>query len=172
MSRVQGFPPIAARHATILILGSMPGEASLRARQYYAHPQNLFWRLIGELLAVDPAAPYRQRTQALTRSGIALWDVLQSCTRQGSLDSAIDDATLVANDFAAFFRRHPRIAKVCFNGAKAEACFRRHVMPVMPVMPGLSATGRVNHTVVPVPSSLSTPTSSASPRLANWRCSS
>lgn len=129
MRQVQCFAPIEDAEARILILGSMPGAASLRAGQYYAHPQNLFWRIMGELLAIDPAAPYAQRVQALKSAGIALWDVLRSCHRMGSLDSGIDDATLVPNDFATFFRHHPKINRVFFNGAKAEACFRKQVLP-------------------------------------------
>lgn len=131
MRHIQSFPPIEKADARILILGSMPGEASLKAGQYYAHPQNLFWRIMGELLGTDPAAPYPQRVQALKSARIALWDVLHSCRRKGSLDSSIDDASLVPNDFAAFFRHHPRITRVFFNGAKAEACYRKHVRPVI-----------------------------------------
>lgn len=130
MRHIQSFAPIEKADAKILILGSMPGEASLRAGQYYAHPQNLFWRIMGELLGTDPSVPYEQRIQALKSARIALWDVLHSCRRKGSLDSSIDDASLVPNDFAAFFRHHPKITRVFFNGAKAEACYRRHVRPV------------------------------------------
>jgi len=107
----------------------MPGEASLRANQYYAHPRNLFWRIMGELLETDPALPYSQRVQALKSARIALWDVLRSCRRKGSLDSNIDHESLVPNDFAAFFLRHPQITRVFFNGAKAEECYRKHVLP-------------------------------------------
>jgi len=127
MRHIQSFPPIEQADARILILGSMPGEASLSAGQYYAHPRNLFWRIMGELLGFDPAAPYSQKAQALKSARIALWDVLRSCRRKGSLDSGIDDESLVPNDFAAFFRQHPRITRVFFNGAKAEACYHKHV---------------------------------------------
>ncbi|WP_435627649.1 DNA-deoxyinosine glycosylase [Candidatus Ferrigenium straubiae] len=129
MRHIQSFPPIERADARILILGSMPGEASLRAGQYYAHPQNLFWRIMGELLGVDPALPYEQRVEALKAAGIALWDVLHSCRRKGSLDSDIDNGSLAPNDLAAFFRRHSKITRVFFNGAKAEECYRRHVLP-------------------------------------------
>ena len=131
MPRVQSFPPIAGAKARVLILGSMPGKASLAAGQYYAHAQNLFWRILGDITGADPAAPYATRARALKSRGIALWDVLASCAREGSLDSAIDDASISANDFAAFYRTHPRIAQVFFNGAKAEACYRMHVLPVL-----------------------------------------
>lgn len=131
MTRVRSFPPIAEAGARILILGSMPGRASLMAGQYYAHAQNLFWRILAEITGAGPDLPYAIRAQALTRSGIALWDVLASCARVGSLDSAIDEATIRANDFASFYRDHPGIAQVFFNGAKAEACYRRHVRPLL-----------------------------------------
>jgi hypoxanthine-DNA glycosylase len=107
----------------------MPGTASLAAAQYYAHPQNLFWRILGDITGADPALPYASRIRALKSCGIALWDVLASCAREGSLDSAIDDSSVCANDFLAFYRGHPRIAQLFFNGAKAEACYRKHVLP-------------------------------------------
>jgi double-stranded uracil-DNA glycosylase len=139
MPHVQSFAPIADAKARVLILGSMPGKASLAARQYYAHPQNLFWRILGKLTGAAPALPYAARARALKSRGIALWDVLESCAREGSLDSAIDDASISANDFASFYRGHPRIAHVFFNGAKAEACYRKHVLPLLgdaPAPPG------------------------------------
>jgi len=125
--RVRSFPPVETAGARVLILGSMPGAASLRAGQYYAHPQNLFWKIICDLLGAGPDLGYAARVQLLKSSGIALWDVLASCEREGSLDSAIDDASIVPNDFAAFYRRHPGVRHVFFNGAKAEAAYVRHV---------------------------------------------
>ena len=129
MPHVKSFAPVENADAKILILGSMPGEASLRADQYYAHPRNLFWRIMGELANANPDLPYNQRVQALKAAGIALWDVLRSCRRKGSLDSSIDDSSLVPNDFEDFFRRHPQITHVFFNGSKAEQCYRKYVMP-------------------------------------------
>lgn len=126
---IHGFPPIAAPNATLLILGSMPGKASLLANQYYAHPRNTFWPIMGELFGAGPDMPYGQRVRVLKHAGIAVWDVLASCTRGSSLDSDIDEDSIVPNDFASFFRTHPRIERVFFNGAKAEASFRRHVLP-------------------------------------------
>jgi hypoxanthine-DNA glycosylase len=130
--RVRCFPPVADAGATRLILGSMPGVASLRAGEYYAHPRNQFWRILGELLGVDPAAPYADRVAALTAAGIALWDVLQSCSRAGSLDAAIERGSIVPNDFAAFFAGHPRVRHVYFNGSTAEQYFSRRVLPLVP----------------------------------------
>ena len=126
-ARVRSFAPIAGRGARILILGSMPGVASLRANQYYAHPHNAFWPIMGKLLGFDPFAPYERRTRALKAARIAVWDVLHSCVREGSLDTRIQDE--VANDFTAFFAAHRAIRRVFFNGAKAEASFRCHVAP-------------------------------------------
>lgn len=114
----------------------MPGVASLRAGEYYAHPRNAFWRIMAELFGVDPDAPYRARIAALLAERVALWDVLASCTREGSLDSDIDEASIVANPVADFLRSHPAIEALCFNGAKAHAAYRRHVLP------GLAGDGR------------------------------
>jgi len=132
MMRIQGFPPIARRGARLLVLGSMPGVASLAAGEYYAHPRNLFWPIMGVLLGFSPDASYAKRTAALGAAGITLWDVVGSCVRPGSLDAAIDDDSIVANDFVAFFGQHRRIARVCFNGRKAESAWRRHVQPELP----------------------------------------
>lgn len=129
MAQIYSFPPIESAAARVLILGSMPGAMSLRLRQYYGHPQNAFWKIMGELLDFGAAATYQERTTALVRHQFAVWDVLASCVREGSLDSAIDDTTILANDFAAFFQSHPHVKRVCFNGAKAESVYRRHVLP-------------------------------------------
>ncbi len=126
--RLQSFPPVAAPNATILILGSMPGAASLQAGEYYAHPRNGFWPILGELTGARRELPYIQRLTRLQAAGVALWDVLQSCVRPGSLDTSIDDRSCVPNDFESFFREHPAIKRVFFNGAKAEQCFRRQVL--------------------------------------------
>ena len=125
---IRSFAPIADRDARVLILGSMPGKASLEAGQYYAHRHNAFWRITAELLQFDPVAPYRARAKALRSAGIAVWDVLHSCVRPGSLDAMIDPGSEVANDFRRFFRTHRGVTHVFFNGAKAEAIFRRHVL--------------------------------------------
>ncbi len=128
----RSFPPLAAPDARILILGSMPGLASLAAGQYYAHPRNAFWPIMGALLGFSLGLDYPTRVAALHQAGIAVWDVLYSCRRQGSLDSAIEDDTLVANDLAGFLAGHPTIRHIFFNGAKAESCFRRHIKLAWP----------------------------------------
>ena len=129
---ITGFPPVAAADARLLILGSIPGRESLRQQQYYAQPRNAFWPIMATLFGFDAALDYPARTKALAAAGIAVWDVLHSCRRQGSLDSAIDDDTLVANDLAGFLAGHPAIRHVFFNGTKAESCFRRHIKLAMP----------------------------------------
>lgn len=129
MSRVHSFQSIQGPKSRVLILGTMPGKRSLRERQYCAHPQNLFWRIVGGMLGFDPSSPYEDRVTRLVTANIALWDVLKSCTRASSLDSDIDDSTAVPNDFAGFFSSHSHIQRVCFNGAKAEALYLKHVRP-------------------------------------------
>jgi TDG/mug DNA glycosylase family protein len=123
------FPPIAGRDAHTLILGSLPGQRSLQMQQYYAHPQNAFWKLVGAIFGTEPASPYPRRVQVLKKNHIALWDVLAAAERPGSLDSSIVQASALANDFAKFFRAHPRIRRVFFNGRKAEELYRRFVLP-------------------------------------------
>jgi hypoxanthine-DNA glycosylase len=123
------FPPIATRAAHTLILGSLPGRRSLERQQYYAHPQNAFWKLMARLFGIPADLSYERRTRALARHGIALWDVFAAAQRPGSLDSAIVHATAEANDFREFFRRHPKIRRVFFNGRKSEEIFRKRALP-------------------------------------------
>lgn len=125
---IASFSPVANPTAKILILGSIPGEASLAANQYYAHPRNAFWPIMAELLGFAPDAPYAERLTALQQANIALWDVLHSCHRKGSLDTAIENDSVEVNDFDAFFARHPGIKLVCFNGGTAEHSYRQHVL--------------------------------------------
>lgn len=132
MAQVCSFPPVAASDARVLILGSMPGEASLRAGQYYAHQRNAFWRIMGDLLGAGPALPYAERLARLQGAGIALWDVIAACQRSGSLDADIVKESVRANDFGGFFAAHPGIERVYFNGGAAETNFRRHVRPELP----------------------------------------
>lgn len=127
----QGFPPIARRDARVLVLGSLPGQESLRRRQYYAQSRNAFWPIMGALCGAGPELPYRARTRRLALSGIALWDVCATAFRAGSLDAAIVAGSVVVNDFGAFLARHPGIRLVCFNGRTAAALYRRHVLPAL-----------------------------------------
>lgn len=128
-ARHRCFPPIARRDAHTLILGSLPGRKSLEMHQYYAHPHNSFWRIIGTVFDSPGTLAYARRVRILTGNGIALWDVLAAAERPGSLDSSIVHASASTNDFAGFFRSHPRIRRVFFNGRKAEELYRRFVLP-------------------------------------------
>jgi hypoxanthine-DNA glycosylase len=131
-AKSRGFPPIAAPDARLLILGSLPGRASLAAQQYYAQPQNAFWRIMDALFDAGPDVPYAERADRLRASGIALWDVCSEAARPGSLDAAIDLDSVVTNDFERFFGQHPRIAHVCVNGGMAHRLYARRVRPILP----------------------------------------
>jgi TDG/mug DNA glycosylase family protein len=128
---LHGFPPIATSSATCLILGSMPGVDSLRAQEYYAHPRNAFWTIMGELCGAAPSLSYAARKQCLERAGIAVWDVIAACRRTGSLDAKIDRNSLVVNQFEKFFCEHSKITRIFFNGATAETLFTRFVRPLI-----------------------------------------
>jgi TDG/mug DNA glycosylase family protein len=128
------FPPIAAADARVLVLGTMPSIASLAKRQYYGHPQNAFWRIMGRLFGAGLEVPYEERKTILCDAGVAVWDVLAECDRPGSLDTSIRRESEVVNDFATFFRDHPRIRTVFFNGQKSESLFRRHAIGELAVL--------------------------------------
>ena len=129
------FAHVTNPSARILILGSIPGRESLKAERYYAHPRNHFWNIMGTLLGFAPETPYADRLFELQRRGIALWDVMRSCQRAGSLDASIEPDTIEANDFAAFFQNHSLLRAVFFNGATAQATFNKHVHPGLPALP-------------------------------------
>lgn len=129
MTAVSSFAPIENESARVLILGSMPGIASLTAGQYYAHPQNAFWKIMQEIFGIPADADYIMRVEALKRSNIALWDVLESCIRPGSMDAAIDMDSAKVNDIKALLQRHPDIGCICFNGGIAEKIFKKRVLP-------------------------------------------
>jgi len=115
---------------------------SLLARQYYAHPRNTFWRIMEEVVGLRAGESYEERIRLLSAHGIALWDVLHSCNREGSLDTAIRSGSVSVNDFVAFFRQHPQVDSVLFNGAAAERYYNRHVLPKL-------GTTIVNHLRMP-----------------------
>jgi TDG/mug DNA glycosylase family protein len=126
-----GFAPIAGGEPRVLILGSLPGRKSLDMNQYYAQPQNAFWRIMDALFGAAPSLPYSQRLERLIVNRVAVWDVLAAGERSGSLDSAIVASSIVVNDFGGFFARHEGIRLICFNGAKAAELYRRRVRPAL-----------------------------------------
>lgn len=128
------FAPISENDAAILILGTMPGEQSLQLQQYYGHARNNFWKIISSLFDENLPTDYKEKIRLLTQNKIALWDVLEACERQGSLDSAIKME--VANDFESFLKQHPNIKKIYFNGQKAASFFKKYV----PISDGYSFT--------------------------------
>lgn len=128
------FAPVSRADATVLILGSMPGVASLEAQRYYAHPQNAFWFIMASLHGDSENVPehYDDRINLILNSKIALWDVLKHCIRPGSLDSKIERSSVVCNDFRQFFRKHTSLKRIGFNGKTAEQLFRKHVTSDLP----------------------------------------
>ena len=124
-----GFDPIADLNARVIVLGSLPGRISLEQQQYYAQPHNAFWKIMGHLFGAQPNDPYQTRIATLKKCNIALWDVCASAYRPGSLDSAISLTTVKPNDIAGFLLLHRKIGVICFNGSKAEALYRRLVIP-------------------------------------------
>lgn len=123
MTRLSGFPPVIDTHARVLVLGSFPSAASLAAGQYYAHPRNQFWRVLGAVIEQPlKEMPYPARLTAVEAAGIGIWDIYASCARAGSLDSAIRDAT--ENDFAGLRKSAPALRRICFNGRTAARRLR------------------------------------------------
>ena len=128
MARSEGFPPIASGNARILVLGSLPGERSIAENRYYAHPQNVFWRIMQAIFDID--GEYADRCRQLAEHRVALWDVLHSSVRPGSMDADIRLASATPNDFGEFFAAHTQIRLIAFNGKKAEQLFERFVDPL------------------------------------------
>jgi hypoxanthine-DNA glycosylase len=122
-------PPILPKRAHTLILGSMPGAKSLEINEYYAHPQNQFWRFMGEIFGASPSMPYKQRIKILKQKGIAVWDVLKACNRYGSMDADIKNP--VVNDFERFYQDNPSIKLVIFDSSSAENFYKRLVQPTL-----------------------------------------
>jgi len=126
----KGFAPLLGPAAKVLILGSMPGGESLRQQQYYAFERNCFWWIMGELFDAGWELPYEQRVARITERGLAVWDVLASCERHGSLDSAIEVASEQVNDFRGLLLAFP-VDLILFNGGKAEQAWKRCVRPLL-----------------------------------------
>ncbi|GLV27593.1 DNA-deoxyinosine glycosylase [Sphingobium sp. TomTYG75] len=124
--RKAAFPSSVDEHTTLLILGSLPGDASIRQGEYYAHRGNAFWSLMGDVLDEDlRPLPYAMRLKRLRGRGVGLWDVIESADREGSLDSAIRGAEL--RDLGAFIARLPALRAIAFNGKTASVHSRRQI---------------------------------------------
>jgi double-stranded uracil-DNA glycosylase len=124
---LRSFDYEAAENSRILILGSMPGKKSLDEQEYYAHPRNIFWDIMGNILSFSRGnITYKERLEILKNKRIALWDVVGVCRRTGSLDSNIDNSSIVYNDFEYFFDKFRKIEYIIFNGRKAESLFMKH----------------------------------------------
>ena len=146
MTRSFGFPPVAREDARVLILGSLPGQASLAALQYYAQPHNSFWRLMGRLFDAGPEQDYEERLRRLVEARVALWDVCASAMRPGSLDHRIDKSSVAPNDFKGFFETHREIAAIFFNGATAERLYLTLARPTLLHPVAMIATKRLPST--------------------------
>ncbi len=123
--KIQSFPSLSNPDAQILLLGTMPGVKSLAINQYYGHPRNHFWKLLSAIFEVELPLNYDSKKEMLLQNKIAVWDVLQACEREGSLDSAI--VKEVPNDFNLFLSQHPKIKIIGFNGQKAATYFKKYI---------------------------------------------
>ncbi len=132
MTEQAGFRLLGDNKAQILILGSMPSVVSLEKQQYYAHPRNAFWRIMAALFNDDKPIAYQDGEQLLQAQGIAVWDVLKSCARHGSLDSAIDKDSIIINDFLCLFATFSQLNSIFFNGGMAERLYKKYVYPLLP----------------------------------------
>lgn len=159
-----GFPPVVATAPRVLILGSMPGDASLGAQQYYAHPRNAFWPIMQQLFGIDASLSYDERIDGLKSGRVALWDVVHQCRRPGSLDSSIQGGSVVVNDIAGLLAQYPGIVAVFCNGGTAWQLLQRHFLSQRSAM-------RINIPVHRLPS-----TSPANARMTlrqkcvEWQC--
>ena len=119
------FAPIINETCRILILGSMPGEESIRQQQYYANSRNQFWNIIYQIYNTEMDSDYNKKTEFLLSKQIALWDVIESCHRKGSLDSNIED--VIVHDFTDFFNKYAKLEYICLNGNKAYELYKNCV---------------------------------------------
>ncbi|PFH11912.1 hypoxanthine-DNA glycosylase [Collimonas sp. PA-H2] len=156
MNRKRSFPPVVDQQVHTLILGSLPGVQSLAHSQYYAHPQNRFWKLLAEVVGIDlPALPYAERLPVLLAHGIGLWDVVAEARRDGSLDSNIRDHA--HNDLTGLIATLPQLHTIAFNGGTAARL-------------GLKALGELasRYRIILLPSSSPAYTRPYAEKLAAW----
>ena len=137
----EGLTPVIADGARVLVLGSFPSERSLVSGEYYANRRNQFWPLLGTVFGFDPDLAYDLRIAAVQQHGVALWDVVHSCRRAGSMDAKIDRKSLVVNDFGPLLATHPGIEAVFVNGLTAFELFERHVETALPAVRLPSSSG-------------------------------
>ncbi|MBP3038739.1 DNA-deoxyinosine glycosylase [Bacillaceae bacterium Marseille-Q3522] len=123
--KIYSLDPVSESNARVLILGSIPGRESLAKQQYYAHPRNQFWKIIFAIFQENDVKDYQERLSFLKKNGIALWDVIHSCEREGSLDSSIKKEE--PNDIAGFLSLHPHIRLIACNGGKAFQTFQKYI---------------------------------------------
>lgn len=129
-TRLHSFDPVYSARSRVLILGTMASPASLRAHFFYGHPQNAFWRLLGDLTGDAPGVTAEEKRAFLLRNGVALWDTLESCAREGALDAAIRDPQ--PTDVPALLRAAPGIRAVFLNGGAALRFYKRYHAPRVP----------------------------------------
>lgn len=122
-----GFAPILGDEPRVLVLGTMPSVASLESQQYYGHPRNAFWWIMSQICGFDSTQTYENKVTHVKRVGVAIWDVIESCHRPGSLDSAIDQSTLTPNDIQNLLTTYCSIRAICFNGQAAQKLFIKHL---------------------------------------------
>ena len=130
-TRLRGFPPIGSDNPRLLILGSFPSVRSLETGEYYGHERNHFWSLMASLMGFDPSAAYEERLGLLASAGIAVWDLIASCDREGSLDAAIRGEEL--NPLAGFIASRPALTGLGLNGGKAASAFALAFAPELRV---------------------------------------
>lgn len=159
---LEAMPPVADEHARVLVLGTMPGAMSLGVQQYYAHPRNQFWPILFASFGAVPAQSYDERTAFLLNHRVALWDVLQACVRDGSLDTSIIRGSERPNGVADFLSAHPDISTIALNGQKACVLFHRLIAPT------LSDLDR-SWKAIQLPSTSHAHTMSFARKLAEWR---
>lgn len=162
--RVRAFAPILGPRPRLLILGSLPGVASLRAGEYYAHPRNQFWPIMGALFGASVDLPYPRRVAVLRAAGIGVWDVLAEAARAGSADADIDVAGARAHDIRGLLLRHRTITLVAFNGGAARRLYARLVLPRLPA----SRRRTLHHVVLPSTSPAHAALTPAA-KLVRWR---
>ena len=155
------FPPVVADHSRILILGSLPGEESLRRQQYYANPRNQFWRVLAAVFGEPVIGHYEDKLAFVLRHGLALWDTVQCAERQGSLDQNIQNA--LPNDFPTLFATYPNLHGVAFNGGKSADLFRQLVQNRLE----MALQDRL--TLLPLPSTSPANAAPLAAKVAKWR---